>query len=89
VNAITPIGAQRVNLRDLSRIAYGNGFTLWHCGTLRVSDATAPGFFADATFTVGDHIHVSALDGGAVLYVGVHGVVPMCATGAPMRIAAE
>jgi hypothetical protein len=71
---------EAVNLRNLSRIAYGNGFTFWHYRAARLSDVQAPNFFIDAAGIVrrGDHILVSADDGGASFYVGKSGVRLMC-----------
>ena len=61
-------------IRNLSVLAYAQGFTLWHyragdSGVL--SDVEAPGFFnSDAgTICAGDMITVSAADGGAMLFV--------------------
>lgn len=60
-------------IRNLSVLAYANGFTLWHYkagGTLEV--VTAPQFFSDASdmLTAGDLVMVSASDGARILAVG-------------------
>jgi hypothetical protein len=61
----------RVAIRNLSTACYTNGWTQFHYRADRIADVTMPGFFADAgTFTSpGDHISVSAPDGGALLLV--------------------
>lgn len=49
--------------RNLSVLAYANGFTLWHYATGDpMADVLAPGYFADADnmLRTGDHIHVNA-----------------------------
>lgn len=83
---------QRVNVRNLSCIAYGNGFTQWHYRAEHLADTVADDFFADAMgrefFGVfsgkegmrpGDHILVSANDGGAYLYMDKGGRVRVMA----------
>jgi hypothetical protein len=68
-------------------LQFANGFTLWHykSGDASLSSITAPGFFGDARDMLrpGDHIHVSGIRGGAVLYVISSGdtirVLVMCA----------
>lgn len=67
-------------LRNLSVLAYAQGFTLWHYkgpgGTL--ADATSQGFFNPAAdmLTPGDMVMLSAPDGGRMLFVAAtdHGV---------------
>jgi hypothetical protein len=60
-------------IRNLSVLAYAQGFTLWHYkgapGTL--TDATTPGFFAGACdmLAAGDMVMISARDGGRVVFV--------------------
>ncbi len=60
-------------IRHLSVIAYSEGFTLWHynASTETVCDTVSHGFFDDAVLMMvsGDMIHVSAVDGGATLFV--------------------
>lgn len=76
-----PVSIPTVTLRNLSRPGvYGNGFTLWHYRADRLADVLLPGFWSDASMVQrGDHIAVSAEDGGAMLYVGRLGVVVMAA----------
>lgn len=59
-------------IRNTAVLSYAQGFTVWlyaHTGSL--ADVTAPGFFSDAQdmFKDGDHIHLKALDGGAVAMI--------------------
>jgi hypothetical protein len=60
-------------IRNLSVLAYAQGFTLWHykanAGTLK--DTSAPGYFDDAAdmLAVGDMVLVCARDGGKILVV--------------------
>ncbi|MCW3476587.1 hypothetical protein [Limobrevibacterium gyesilva] len=60
-------------IRNLSVLAYAQGFTLWHykAGAATLADAAADGFFDDATdmLAAGDMLMVSARDGGRVLFV--------------------
>jgi len=60
-------------IRNLSVVAYAMGFTSWHykAGILTIADILAPAFFKDAEdmLAPGDHIAISASDGGALLYV--------------------
>ena len=75
--------ANRLEIRNLSVAAYTNGFTSWHYRAGRLSDAMSAGFFDEAghMLKAGDHISVSAQDGGAVLYVMRPGrTVPMYTT---------
>jgi|DEB0MinimDraft_3_1074331.scaffolds.fasta_scaffold02622_8 hypothetical protein len=58
--------------RNLSVLAYANGFTLWHYATFdQMADVLAPGYFADADnmLRTGDHIHVNA-DLGRCIHAG-------------------
>ena len=57
-------------LRNLSVLAYAQGFTLWHYRAA-VARATAQGFFDPAAdmIAAGDMVLVSAADGGRVLFV--------------------
>lgn len=60
-------------VRNLSVLAYAQGFTLWHYrgGAASLADLALPGFFDQAQdmLAPGDHIHVSCADGGALLLV--------------------
>ena len=60
------------SLRRLSVLAYAQGFTQWVYQQAAPLDAIcAPEFFSGAADMVmsGDHIHVSAADGAALLWV--------------------
>lgn len=59
-------------LRNLSVLAYAQGFTLWHYrAPHKVADTCKPGFFQTAASMIetGDMMLVSAEDGGTVLFV--------------------
>lgn len=60
-------------IRDLSVLAYANGFTLWHyrAGKARLSDTIVPDFFADAAdlLSAGDMMLISAADTCGIRYV--------------------
>lgn len=60
-------------IRNLSVLAYANGFTLWHykAGKDRLSLVEKPDFFADAAdmLAEGDMMMVSSVDGGRILTV--------------------
>jgi hypothetical protein len=60
-------------IRNLSVLAYANGFTLWHykSGKDRLSQIEKVNFFADALemLAEGDMMMVSAPDGGRILTV--------------------
>lgn len=66
-----------ISLRNLSVLAYSNGFELWHYrvvpgfpGPQNLSEVLAPGAFAIATMLkAGDMIHISAGTQGAIAYV--------------------
>ncbi len=62
-----------MNLRDLSKLAYGNRFTLWHYWAhyYTVEEVSVPGFFNEACweFSIGDKLEVSAIDGGISFFV--------------------
>jgi len=72
-------------IRNLSVLAYANGFTLWHykAGADRLDAAAAPGFFADATdmLAPGDMMMISAAEGGRMVSVageaGGLGIAPL------------
>lgn len=71
-----------VDLRNLSMHGYVNGFQQWHYRTSILADVLEAGFFDAATILRrGDHILVSAFDGGAILYVGRAGVKVMAMVG--------
>lgn len=60
-------------IRNLSVLAYANGFTLWHykAGSDRLNEVEAAGFFLDAEdmLASGDIMMVSAADGARLLCV--------------------
>jgi hypothetical protein len=60
-------------IRNLSVLAYANGFTLWHYKTGRdgLEKVEARDFFADAAdmLALGDMMMISAPDGGRVLSI--------------------
>ena len=64
-------------IRNLSVLAYANGFTLWHykAGPARLGQVGAPGFFADAAnmLAAGDMVMISAADGARVMSVSASG----------------
>jgi hypothetical protein len=55
-------------LRNLSVLAYANGFTLWHYKGVALAQANAPGFFADAAdlMAPGDMVMLSGAEGGRI-----------------------
>ncbi|HEY3848705.1 MAG TPA: hypothetical protein VGL95_16495 [Acetobacteraceae bacterium] len=59
------------SIRNLSVLAYANGFTLWHykAGLDRLQSVVARDFFADAAdmLTTGDLLMISAADGARVV----------------------
>ena len=60
-------------IRNLSVLAYAQGFTLWHykAGTDRLEDVAEPGFLADAAdmLAPGDMVLMSAPEGGRIAFV--------------------
>ncbi len=57
--------------RNLSVLAYAQGFTLWHYKAEEgVEEASAPEYFDEASdlLAAGDMMLVSAVDGGRVLF---------------------
>lgn len=66
-------GLPRFAPRDLSVLAYAQGFTLWHykAPMLLLHDLTEPGFFDHAAdmLAQGDMLMLSARDGGRVAFV--------------------
>jgi hypothetical protein len=57
-------------LRNLSVLAYANGFTLWHykASTDKLIQTAKPGYFADAAdlLAEGDMVMLSAAEGGKI-----------------------
>ena len=62
---------QAFAIRNLSVLAYAQGFTLWHYRASTVAGTRRPDFFGAARdmLSVGDMILVSAAGAGAVLVV--------------------
>ena len=60
-------------IRNLSVLAYANGFTLWHykAGSDRLQTVVARDFFADAAdmLTQGDLMMISASDGARMVAI--------------------
>jgi len=60
-------------IRNLSVLAYSQGFTLWHYkgGAATLAQASMQGFFDDASdmLAPGDIMMISAVDGGRILFV--------------------
>jgi hypothetical protein len=60
-------------IRNLSVLAYAQGFTLWHyrAGAAPLHRVATRGFFDDAAdmLAAGDMLMVSATEGGRVLFV--------------------
>lgn len=60
-------------IRNLSVLAYANGFTLWHykAGKDRLNQVEKLDFFVDAAdmLAQGDMLMVSAADGGRILTI--------------------
>lgn len=70
-------------LRNLSVLAYANGFTLWHykAGNDNLSESAHPGYFADAAdlMAEGDMVMVSAAEGGRIASVaGAGRAIKLC-----------
>jgi len=63
------------SLRDLSVLAYANGFTLWLYKAAKAvqEEVTAPGYFDPAAdmLATGDMMMVSAADGGRIVCLNV------------------
>lgn len=63
----------KANIHNLHVLAYAKGFTLWvyQSKTHTKSEIKADGFFDTLSdmFSVGDHIHVAAQDGGEMVWV--------------------
>jgi len=64
-------------LRNLSVLAYANGFTLWHYKSDKdaLAAASAQGYFADAAdlLAAGDMVMVSAAEGGKIATIAGEG----------------
>jgi hypothetical protein len=64
-------------LRNLSVLAYANGFTLWHykSGADKLTQAIAAGYFADAAdlLAPGDMVMLSAAEGGKIATIAGQG----------------
>ena len=64
-------------LRNLSVLAYANGFTLWHykAGAETISQAGNQGFFADAAdlMAAGDLAMLTGADGGKIAAIAGQG----------------
>ena len=62
-------------IRDLSVLAYANGFTLWHykAGQDSIAAVAADNFFADAAdmMAIGDMLLLSAAEGCQALWVSL------------------
>ena len=62
-----------LRIRDLSVLAYANGFTLWHCKAMAETQAAIGrrGNFNSATdmLAAGDMVIISASDGGRVVSI--------------------
>ncbi len=69
-SAPAPTASGAFHIRNLSVLAYANGFTLWHykAAVEGVQAACAPGFFADAAdmLATGDVVMVSGFEGAAI-----------------------
>jgi hypothetical protein len=73
-------------LRNLSVLAYANGFTLWHykSGADKLTQATREGYFADAAdlLAPGDMVMLSAEEGGKIATIAGQGkqiaLAPLC-----------
>ncbi len=72
-NALVRVPAVPFRIRDLSVLAYANGFTLWHykAHTAPIADWLTPDFFRDAAdmLALGDIVMVSGAPGAACLVV--------------------
>jgi hypothetical protein len=64
-------------LRNLSVLAYANGFTLWHYKSEKdaLAQASAKGYFADAAdlLAPGDMVMLSAAEGGKIATIAGEG----------------
>ncbi len=64
-------------LRNLSVLAYANGFTLWHykAGSEPLTQARTQGFFADAAdlMAPGDMVMLTGAEGGTIATIAGQG----------------
>ena len=64
-------------LRNLSVLAYANGFTLWHykSGPDALAQANSTGYFADAAdlLAPGDMVMLTAAEGGKIATIAGQG----------------
>jgi hypothetical protein len=64
-------------LRNLSVLAYANGFTLWHykAGNDNFVQAMGPGYFADAAdlLCAGDMVMLTGTEGGRIASIAGEG----------------
>ena len=73
-------------LRNLSVLAYANGFTLWHykSGSDPLTQASREGYFADAAdlLAPGDMVMLSGAEGGKIATIAGQGksiaLAPLC-----------
>ena len=71
-------------LRNLSVLAYANGFTLWHYKAEALAPARQAGFFADAAdlIAAGDMVMLTGAEGGTIATVTGSGrqisLAPLC-----------
>ena len=71
-------------LRNLSVLAYANGFTLWHYKAETLARARQAGFFADAAdlIAAGDMVMLTGAEGGTIATVTGSGrqiaLAPLC-----------
>jgi hypothetical protein len=65
------------SLRNLSVLAYANGFTLWHykAGNDNFIQAMGQGYFADAAdlLSVGDMVMLTGTEGGRIASIAGEG----------------
>ncbi len=72
------------SLRNLSVLAYANGFTLWHYKAETLARVRQAGFFADAAdlIAVGDMVMLTGAEGGTIATVTGTGrqitLAPLC-----------
>jgi hypothetical protein len=67
-----PVKSALFAIRNLSVLAYANGFTLWHYkGANTLSEIEGSNFFGESAdmLSTGDIIMVSARDGARVMFV--------------------
>lgn len=91
MNAVTPKApATGFTIRNVSVLAYAQGFTLWlyQAPRQRLAEVMVPGFMSAATnmFNVGDMMLVTTSDGGTVVVVA-SAAGPIGANDAPVLLA--